>query len=50
MSPRPKQLLTTTMLSMSDVAGACGFNGASQFGKTFREFMGQTPLEFRRRA
>lgn len=45
-----KKMLATTQLSISDVAGVCGFNGVSQFGRSFRDVVGKTPLEFRRQA
>lgn len=47
---RAKKMLAVTQLAIADVASACGFNGASQFGRSFRDVVGQTPLEFRRRA
>lgn len=45
---RAKQMLVGTQLSISTIASVCGFNGASQFGRAFRETFGQAPLEFRR--
>lgn len=47
---RAKQMLVGTQLPIATIAGACGFNGASQFARSFRETVGQAPLEFRRRA
>jgi len=47
---RAKQMLVGTQLSIATIASACGFNGASQFGRSFRETVGQAPLEFRRRS
>ncbi|OJF97749.1 helix-turn-helix domain-containing protein [Pararhizobium antarcticum] len=47
---RATQMLAATKLSLSDIAGACGFNGISQFGRAFRDVVGKTPLEFRRQA
>lgn len=35
--------------SVTEVAYACGFSGASYFGKTFKRIMGCTPLEYRKR-
>jgi AraC family transcriptional regulator len=45
---KAKQMLATTGLPVSDVANACGFNGASQFGRAFRGQVGLTPLAFRK--
>ncbi|MEQ8740039.1 MAG: AraC family transcriptional regulator [Hoeflea sp.] len=47
---KAKQILATTGLPVSSVAEACGFNSVSQFGRTFRGFVGQTPLAFRKNA
>ena len=43
-------MLATTQLPISDIAVACGFNGASQFSRAFREVVGLTPIEFRRQS
>lgn len=45
---KAKQMLATTGLSVSDIALCCGFNGVSQFGRSFRAFVGTSPLDFRR--
>jgi AraC family transcriptional regulator len=45
-----KTMLATTRLPISDVATLCGFSNASQFGRSFRDVVGHTPLEFRRRS
>lgn len=45
-----KDMLAKTRLSIGDIAFACGFNGASQFGRSFKDAVGQTPLEYRRRS
>lgn len=45
---RAKLMLAETRLTVGDIALACGFNGVSQFGRSFRDVVGQTPLEFRR--
>lgn len=45
---RAKQLLLGTRMSIAEVAATSGFGSASQFGRTFREFVNQTPLAFRR--
>jgi AraC family transcriptional regulator len=47
---KAKQMLATSGLAVSDIAEACGFKGASQFGRAFRGFVGQTPLAFRKSA
>ena len=41
-------LLTTTALSMDEISQRCGFSNASYFTKTFKHFMGTTPLKFRK--
>lgn len=47
---RAQTMLTTTRLSIADIATACGFGSASQMGRSFRDVVGQTPLAFRRSA
>ncbi|MGV1754944.1 helix-turn-helix domain-containing protein [Agrobacterium sp. CG674] len=47
---RAKLMLAETRLTVGDIALDCGFNGVSQFGRSFRDVVGQTPLEFRRRS
>ncbi|MBA3043395.1 MAG: helix-turn-helix transcriptional regulator [Rhizobiaceae bacterium] len=42
-------MLTSSSLPVSEIAKSCGFNGASQFGRTFRNAVGSAPLQFRRR-
>ena len=42
-------LLSNSQMSVTDVACACGFNGASYFIEVFRRSTGLTPGEFRRR-
>lgn len=42
------ELLRNTEKSMTDIAMACGFSGASYFGQQFKRSMGRTPSEFRR--
>ena len=44
-----KILLNTTDTSVSDVALLCGFNGFSYFGKTFRERVGISPSNYRKK-
>ncbi len=46
---RGSHLLVKTELSMEEVAEACGYAGATQFGAAFRRKYGVTPLAFRRR-
>jgi|AraplaDrversion2_2_1032049.scaffolds.fasta_scaffold08572_3 AraC family transcriptional regulator len=45
-----RDMLVETKLPVADIAVACGFKGASQFGRAFRLAVGTTPLAFRRRA
>lgn len=47
---RAKQLLLGTRMSIAQVAATSGFSSASQFGRTCREFVNQSPLTFRRSA
>ena len=44
-----KQMLATTKLPVGQIAIACGFNGTSQLGRAFRNAVGQSAIEFRRR-
>lgn len=46
---RAKQLVTESELSMEEIATACGYAGATQFGVAFRKRFGQTPLAYRKR-
>lgn len=46
---RGRQLLTESELSIEEVAEACGYAGATQFGAAFRKAFGATPLAYRRR-
>lgn len=43
-----KQMLHQSQFAIADIAAACGFNGLTQFGRSFRELVGVTPVEFRR--
>jgi LacI family transcriptional regulator len=43
-----KQLLARGDMSISEIAGACGFANATRFGVAFRKRFGQTPLAYRR--
>ena len=43
------RLLLTTELKIIDIGTMCGFQEMSYFAKTFREIMGCTPKEFRKR-
>lgn len=43
-----KDILETTDLPAISVAGMCGFDSPSYFGKIFKEETGMTPLEYRK--
>lgn len=45
-----QRMLVETQIAVGDIAIACGFGGVSQFARAFKDVVGQTPLEFRRRA
>lgn len=45
---RAKELLQTSTMTVADVAGASGFNGSTQFIRSFREVTGLTPANFRK--
>ena len=45
-----KQLLSTTDMSIAEVATACGFANATRLGVAFRARFGITPLAYRRQA
>jgi LacI family transcriptional regulator len=45
---RAKNLLATTMLSVSDVARQAGFSSVQYLSRTFKQEVGQTPSQFRR--
>jgi LacI family transcriptional regulator len=45
-----RELLTTTDLSVSEIASACGFSNATRLGVAFRNRYGMTPVAFRRHA
>lgn len=45
---KAQQMLVGTGFPIASIAEACGFNGVSQFGRSFRSAVGQTPLTFRR--
>jgi two-component system response regulator YesN len=42
-----KRELETSNLSVTNIAAKNGFKGLSQFGKIFRKYTGQTPMEYR---
>ena len=46
---RGRQLLLDSELTVEQIAGACGYSGATQFGAAFRKCFGTTPLAFRKR-
>lgn len=41
-----EKLLTETTLSISDVAGLCGFNDSNYFASVFKKLKGTTPYKF----
>ena len=43
------ELLQTTQLRIADVGARCGFQDASYFTKTFREWKGCSPVAYRRK-
>jgi transcriptional regulator GlxA family with amidase domain len=43
-----ERLLTTTDLTLTHIASACGFANANHFGKVFRRFRAQSPSVYRR--
>ncbi len=45
---RAKQLLRSRNLSVATVAGQVGFRDVSNFNKNFRQFVGLSPLDYRR--
>lgn len=45
---KAKEILSTTTLSVSEVAYALGFEHSQSFSKLFRKKVNQSPLEFRR--
>jgi LacI family transcriptional regulator len=45
---RAKELLCGSQLSVTHIAGLCGFGSTTQFGDTFKREVGTTPLVFRR--
>ncbi|TPP10410.1 helix-turn-helix domain-containing protein [Rhizobium glycinendophyticum] len=45
---KAQQMLGETRMPVAMIAKACGFSGASQFGRAFRSVAGTTPLAFRR--
>lgn len=46
---RSFSLLSSSRMSITEIAGICGFNGASYFIEVFRRNTGMTPREFQRR-
>ncbi len=45
-----RELLQNTDLSMSEIAEAVGYSGASYFSESFRRWYGMTPSEYKERA
>ena len=46
---RAKQLLSGTGLTLSEVAASSGYASAARLGEVFRDALGMTPTEYRRR-
>lgn len=46
---RGRELVTNSDLSIEEIAYACGYSGATQFGAAFRKRFGLTPLAYRKR-
>ncbi|MFD0713460.1 helix-turn-helix domain-containing protein [Paenibacillus sp. GCM10027626] len=44
---KAKQLLSTTTMTINDIAETLGFQSASHFSRQFRRWTGQSPLQFR---
>lgn len=44
-----KMALLTQNVSMSEIAAKCGFSSATYFGYKFKEVVGYTPLQYRKR-
>lgn len=44
-----KMLLLTQNCTMSEIATRCGFSSQTYFGYKFKEFMGMTPLQYRKK-
>jgi AraC-like DNA-binding protein len=44
---KASRLLTETDLSLSEIAGACGFEDQSWFSKIFKSYTGQSPGKYR---
>jgi AraC-like DNA-binding protein len=42
------KLLTDTGMSITEIAGRCGFNSASYYTETFNKITGMTPRDYRR--
>lgn len=46
---RSMYLLRTTELTVTDICMRCGFSSLGTFSRTFRDVVGESPSEFRRR-
>jgi AraC-like DNA-binding protein len=46
---KASHMLLDTDLSLSDIAGSCGFEDQSWFSKTFKAFTGVSPGKYRSR-
>lgn len=42
-----RQMLADSQIPITEIAYACGFGSASYFGKIFREYTGDSPLQYR---
>ena len=42
-----KKLLVTSKLNITQIAQAVGFDGSSQFSRTFKKIAGTSPLKYR---
>lgn len=47
---RAKHLLMTTNMKVFEVSNAVGFSHAKYFGTVFKEYVGETPMEYQRSA
>ncbi len=44
---RAHQLLTSSLLNISEIASECGYESVSSFSRAFRKFAGKTAVEYR---
>lgn len=43
------QILSKSNMSLAEIGYACGLGSSSYFGKQFKEYVGCTPMEYRKR-